>query len=172
GGFIEAAELVMARRARLGEPVSLLMFDLDNFKSINDRHGHLVGDEVLRLFAATVGTNMRDNDVVARLGGEEFVVMLPGTVSDAVAAAERVRLAFEAAGRTVRAHELAATVSVGAACGAPTANIAQLIGHADDALYRAKRHGRNRVESIDTTLPPAGAHAAPVTRPPVPARAA
>src|SRR5437016_123973 len=106
-GFIESAELLMARHARQAEPVSLLMFDLDNFKSINDRHGHLVGDEVLRLFAATVSTNMRENDVVARLGGEEFVVMLPGTVSDAVAAAERVRLAFEAAGRTVRAHELA-----------------------------------------------------------------
>src|SRR5439155_2830478 len=96
---------------------------------------------------------MRANDVVARFGGEEFVAMLPGTMTDAVIAAERVRLAFEAAGRTIGERHLAATVSVGAACGAPTAPVAQLIAPADAALYRAKRNGRNRVEGMDETLP-------------------
>jgi diguanylate cyclase (GGDEF)-like protein len=145
-GFIEAAGQLMARQARHGEPVSVLMFDLDHFKSINDAYGHAVGDDALRLFSATVSANMRDNDIVARFGGEEFVAMLPGAITDAVVAAERVRLAFEAAGRVVGEHNLGSTVSVGAACGAATVNVEHLIGNADVALYRAKLNGRNRVE--------------------------
>jgi diguanylate cyclase (GGDEF)-like protein len=152
-GFVEAAELLMARQALRHEPVSVLMFDLDHFKSINDRHGHAAGDEALKVFAATVAINLRDDDVVARFGGEEFVAMLPGTMTDAVIAAERVRLAFEAAGRAIGEWQLEATVSIGVACGAPNANIGQLLGHADAALYRAKRNGRNRVEGTDEVLP-------------------
>jgi diguanylate cyclase (GGDEF)-like protein len=152
-GFMEAAELLMARQALRREPVSVLMFDLDHFKSINDRYGHAVGDEALKVFAATVAANLRDDDVVARFGGEEFVAMLPGTMTDAGIAAERVRLAFEAAGRAIGEWQLEATVSIGVACGAPNANIGQLLGHADAALYRAKRNGRNRVEGIDEVLP-------------------
>jgi diguanylate cyclase (GGDEF)-like protein len=155
-GFMEAAELLMARQALRGQPVSVLMFDLDHFKSINDRHGHAVGDEALKLFAATASANMREDDVVARFGGEEFVAMLPGPMTDAVIAAERVRLAFEAAGRSIGELQLAATVSIGVACGAPNANIGHLIELADAALYRAKRNGRNRVEGVDETLPGAG----------------
>ena len=171
-GFMEAAELLMARQALRCEPVSVLMFDLDHFKSINDHHGHAVGDEALRLFAATASANMREDDVIARFGGEEFVAMLPGTMADAVIAAERVRRAYEAAGRAIGEWQLEATVSVGVACGAPNANIGQLIGHADAALYRAKRNGRNCVEGVDVTLPVSGARATSVTRLSAPARVA
>jgi diguanylate cyclase (GGDEF)-like protein len=122
------------------------MFDLDHFKSINDSYGHAVGDEALRLFAATVSTNMRDTDVIARFGGEEFVALLPGTIEDAVIAADRVRRAFESIGHKVGQHLLGATVSIGAASNRAAVNIEELIGAADAALYRAKLNGRNRVE--------------------------
>jgi diguanylate cyclase (GGDEF)-like protein len=148
-GFIEAAHQLMARQAKRGEPVSVLMFDLDHFKSINDSFGHAVGDEALRLFASTISCTMRANDVIARFGGEEFVAILPGAMTEAVAAAERVRLAFEAAGLEVADSRLQATVSVGAACGKASADIEMLIGDADAALYRAKLNGRNRVEQAN-----------------------
>jgi diguanylate cyclase (GGDEF)-like protein len=152
-GFMESIEFLTARQALHGEPVSVLMFDLDHFKSINDRHGHAVGDEALRVFAATVAANLREDDVVARFGGEEFVAMLPGTIAEAFIAADRVRLAFEIAGRTIGERQLAATVSIGVASGAANASVGQLIAHADAALYRAKRNGRNRVEGADQTPP-------------------
>ena len=79
-------------------PVSVLAFDLDHFKSINDRFGHAVGDAVLQLFAKVVRKTMRANDIIGRLGGEEFVAILPGTLAEAAIAAERVRAAFAAAG--------------------------------------------------------------------------
>jgi diguanylate cyclase (GGDEF)-like protein len=164
-GFIEASHQLMAHQARRSEPVSVLMFDLDHFKAINDHFGHAVGDEALRLFARILSANLRDNDVVARFGGEEFVAMLPGPIADAVIAAERVRVAFEAGGRAVGMHNLDATVSVGAATGAAHADVEDLIGNADAALYRAKLNGRNRVEK---------AHGGPllVATPFTPARAA
>jgi diguanylate cyclase (GGDEF)-like protein len=145
-GFLEAAKVLMARQLKRGEPISVLMFDLDHFKSINDSYGHAVGDDALRLFASTVATNMRANDIIARFGGEEFVALLPGPIEDAVIAADRVRGAFEVAGREVGQYRLGATVSVGAATGSATIDIEELIGNADAALYRAKLNGRNRVE--------------------------
>jgi diguanylate cyclase (GGDEF)-like protein len=148
-GFVEAAHQLMARQAKRGEPVSVLMFDLDHFKSINDSFGHAVGDDALRLFASIIGTTMRANDVIARFGGEEFVAMLPGTMTEAVGAAERVRLAFEAAALEMEEGRLGATVSIGVASGQPGADIDTLIGNADAALYRAKLSGRNRVEQAD-----------------------
>jgi diguanylate cyclase (GGDEF)-like protein len=148
-GFVEAAHQLIARQAKRGEPVSVLMFDLDHFKSINDSFGHAVGDDALRLFASIIGTTMRANDVIARFGGEEFVAMLPGTMTEAVGAAERVRLAFEAAALEMEEGRLGATVSIGVASGQPGADIDTLIGNADAALYRAKLSGRNRVEQAD-----------------------
>jgi diguanylate cyclase (GGDEF)-like protein len=145
-GFIEASHEVRARQEKRGEPVSVLMFDLDHFKSINDSYGHAVGDQALRLFAETVGTSMRASDVLARFGGEEFVALLPGTIEDAVVAAERVRQSFEAAARQVGDHKLGATVSIGVASASARKDIDELIGDADAALYRAKLNGRNRVE--------------------------
>jgi diguanylate cyclase (GGDEF)-like protein len=151
--FFAAAQQLVARQAKRSEPVSVLMFDLDHFKSINDRFGHPVGDEALRMFAATASTSLRATDVVARFGGEEFVAMLPGSLADATAAAERVRLAFQAAAGTIADCPLAATVSIGAASATLCADVAVLLAAADRALYRAKANGRNRVEGIEQELP-------------------
>jgi diguanylate cyclase (GGDEF)-like protein len=145
-GFLEVAQKLIAAQKRKGEYVTVLMFDLDHFKSINDRFGHDVGDEALRTFAATAGSNMRGDDIIGRLGGEEFAAILPGNAETAFMVAERVRLAFEAAGATIAGHEMNATVSIGAAeSAAETANITALLSRADQALYEAKSSGRNRV---------------------------
>src|SRR5262245_2406316 len=154
-GFFAAAQQLVARQAKKGEPVSVLMFDLDHFKNINDSFGHMIGDEALRAFGATAIGTLRASDVVARFGGEEFVAMLPGSLADATTAAERVRLAFQAAGAVVAGRPLAATVSVGAASAPLCADVAALLATADSALYQAKAKGRNRVEGIEQTLPAA-----------------
>ena len=107
---------MIARRARKnGSRVSVLMFDLDHFKSINDSFGHAVGDAALRVFAETIQTTMRESDVIGRLGGEEFAAIVLGSANDAAIAAERVRAAFEAAGAVIAGHPIGATVSIGAA---------------------------------------------------------
>ena len=92
-----------------------MMFDLDHFKSINDRFGHAVGDEVLRVFAAVARKSMRATDIIGRLGGEEFAAIVPEPMEGAKIIAERLRAAFEAAGVTVGAHAIGATVSIGVA---------------------------------------------------------
>jgi diguanylate cyclase (GGDEF)-like protein len=161
-GLLASAQRLINRRADSREPVSVLMFDLDHFKSVNDRFGHLVGDEALRLFAATANANLRASDLIGRFGGEEFVAVLPSPLADAAAAAERVRIAFEAAAVSIAGCHVGATVSAGAASGAPGTDIASLLMRADTGLYRAKANGRNRIEvaeeemkTIFTTAPPA-----------------
>ena len=148
-GFFEAVDIVMRRNRNRMTPVSVLGFDLDHFKSINDRFGHAVGDDVLQLFAKVVRETMRADDVIGRLGGEEFVALVPGTLADAAGVAERVRSAFAAAGITRNGLRIATTVSVGVACGTPSIAIDALLGSADVALYRAKSQGRNRVEAVE-----------------------
>jgi diguanylate cyclase (GGDEF)-like protein len=146
-GFFEAAEDLMATRRRpRTAPISALVFDLDRFKAINDQNGHATGDAVLQLFARVVRETLRATDLVGRLGGEEFVALLPGTALETAVAAERVRAALAAAAVLRRGQRIAATVSVGIASGSPTTPIDALITRADDALYRAKQNGRNRVE--------------------------
>jgi diguanylate cyclase (GGDEF)-like protein len=155
------------QQARKREPISALMFDLDHFKSINDRFGHAIGDKALHLFATTATASTRTTDIVGRFGGEEFVALLPGKLADAKVVAERVRKAFEAAGVTVAGCDLEVTVSVGAASGDAGTDIIALFAAADAALYRAKANGRNRVELQDggempvlfTTPQPRGAQA-------------
>ncbi len=148
-GFFEAAGVVMGANRRRQNPVSVLAFDLDYFKSINDRYGHAVGDSVLQAFAKEARDTMRADDVIGRLGGEEFVALLPGTLADATGVAERVRAAFAAARLLCDGQQIAATVSIGVACGSPATAIDHLIATADTALYRAKTQGRNRVEAAD-----------------------
>jgi len=148
-GFFEATEILMGRHRKGMKPISVLAFDLDHFKSVNDRYGHAVGDAVLQLFARVARDTMRTNDIVGRLGGEEFVAVLPGTLKDAAAAAERVRAALAASSIERNGMRIAATVSVGVACGSPSAPIDGLISRADGALYRAKAEGRNRVHWAD-----------------------
>jgi diguanylate cyclase (GGDEF)-like protein len=156
-GFVVAAKQLMAAQEKNKEQVSVLLFDLDHFKSINDRFGHAVGDEAIKLFAATVSSTMRASDIIGRFGGEEFVAMVPGPVADAAVAAERVRSAFQAAAVEFAGHAIAATVSIGVASGAATAHIETLIASADGALYRAKSNGRNRLETADELVPGATA---------------
>jgi len=149
-GFFEAAGVLMARHRRNDmAPISVLAFDLDHFKSINDRCGHAVGDAVLQMFAKVVRETLRATDVVGRLGGEEFVAVIPGALAEAGVAAERVRSALATASIVRNGQRITATVSVGVACGSPAVAVDALITRADDALYRAKTNGRDRVETAD-----------------------
>ena len=144
--FLEAANRLIEQRARKSQPVSLLVFDLDKFKSINDRFGHAVGDDALKVFAATASANVRSTDVIGRLGGEEFACIIPGNAAEAGLVAERLRAAFQAAGVVISGQEIGATVSIGVATAIPPVEIDPLLARADAALYRAKHNGRNRVE--------------------------
>jgi diguanylate cyclase (GGDEF)-like protein len=148
--FLENALRLCAHQSKRNEPVTLMLFDLDHFKSINDRFGHPIGDEVLRLFAQVARTSLRATDVIGRFGGEEFAAIVPSSAVDAVKIANRVRLSFEAAGMIVKTHTMGATVSIGAATAeSPVTDVDALIARADAALYRAKREGRNRVCSAE-----------------------
>jgi diguanylate cyclase (GGDEF)-like protein len=153
-GFFEAAAAIMTERQHSKLPVCVLAFDLDHFKAVNDQFGHSTGDATLHLFAAVVKKTLRGGDAIGRLGGEEFIALLPSALSDAAAAADRVRKAFAAASAIAGAHAMA-TVSAGVSCGSAFADIDALIARADGALYRAKSNGRNRVETCDEAVPAA-----------------
>lgn len=133
--------------ARPGRPVAALMFDLDHFKKINDTYGHAVGDSALIVFARVASAKMRSNDLIGRLGGEEFAAVLPNMNADeALAAADRVRLAFLAAAKEIGGHPLCGTLSAGVAVTTDSLmTVDQLLARADEALYAAKAGGRNRV---------------------------
>ncbi len=146
-----ARELVsrLAESRASGRPLSVLVIDIDHFKQINDRHGHLAGDAVLREIAIRLRQGLRVDSALARWGGEEFIAVLSESdLSDATAAAERLRLAIADRPVTVAEREIAVTASIGVATSlAPHPDsIDPLLAAADDALYRAKRGGRNRVE--------------------------
>jgi two-component system cell cycle response regulator len=139
----------MGRAVRGGEPVSLITADIDFFKKINDTFGHDAGDEVLREFAARLAANFRPVDTAARMGGEEFVVAMPGTRGDyACLVAERLRRHVAGAPFKIRAgtEEIGVTVSLGVSTSAGAGDTVEaLLKRADEALYRAKGAGRNRV---------------------------
>lgn len=153
--FMENAQTLRKRLARRGESVAVLMFDLDHFKSVNDRFGHSAGDEVLRLFARVTKASTRLDDIIGRFGGEEFIAIVPGDIEVAEKIAERVRTAFENAGAVIENQPIAATVSIGAASSYDAAiTVDALIAKADAALYRAKHEGRNRVVSTESESAP------------------
>src|SRR6202790_2260388 len=146
-GFAEATSRVIEREANAGRPVTVLIFDIDHFKSINDRFGHPAGDEILKLFSAVVVNNVRISDLSGRIGGEEFAALLPCPLEEGVIAAERVREAFLGSGIVDEASgPVDTTVSVGVAGGPAGTELDVVLGAADPALYQAKRRGRNRVE--------------------------
>jgi diguanylate cyclase (GGDEF)-like protein len=149
-----AAEL--ARLERFGGPLAVVVADLDWFKDVNDRYGHPSGDAVLREFAQLLQETLRDVDLAGRWGGEEFLLILPGTdLEGGARVADRIRSAL--AGRIVLSADgspIPVTASFGVAATPPASTAAELFSAADAALYEAKRNGKNRVE----TAPEAIAH--------------
>jgi diguanylate cyclase (GGDEF)-like protein len=148
-GFSEATGRMIEREAKAGRPVTVLIFDIDHFKSINDRFGHPAGDEVLKLFASVITNTLRITDLCGRIGGEEFASMLPCNLDEAMQAAERVREAFATCGIEVDNAPVATTVSIGVAGGPAGTELDVLLAAADTALYQAKRGGRNRVQAAE-----------------------
>lgn len=143
----------LERGRRDGQPVGFVMLDLDHFKNVNDRHGHAAGDRVLRAFASGVRERLRGSDVLGRLGGEEFGLVLPATgVNGARHLAEQIRQAVEALQFEVDGDQpLRVTVSAGVAVAEPSRgdSAETLMDLADKALYQAKQKGRNRVVVAD-----------------------
>jgi diguanylate cyclase (GGDEF)-like protein len=148
-GFAEATSRMIEREAKAGRPITVMIFDIDHFKSINDRFGHPAGDEVLKLFAAVITHTLRISDLSGRIGGEEFAAMLPCSLSEALLAAERVREAFATCGIEVDDAPVATTVSIGVAGGPAGTELEVLLAAADTALYQAKRGGRNQVRAAE-----------------------
>ncbi len=142
-GFEERARVQLAHLHRDPQPFSLVTFDVDHFKRINDEWGHEVGDRVLRHIARGLRAHAREVDLLARFGGEEFVALLPGAdVDGARAFAERVRAGLAEGGDT---DLPAVRLSAGVRCGAPGADLGVLVSQADMALYEAKRAGRDQI---------------------------
>jgi diguanylate cyclase (GGDEF)-like protein len=166
--FLNDADALAERRAKGGEPLAVLLADLDRFKTINDRFGHAIGDRVLQVFADTISRTLRAQDVSGRLGGEEFAILLPKTnAADAARLAERIRRSFSEVAKTVGVHAVCSTVSIGiATTSAPMATVADLLAVADRALYGAKAQGRDRVVVIDCAR--AGAEGTPPVVPSAP----
>ena len=159
GHAIQVIDAELHRVRRTGTPLSILMFDIDHFKTVNDRLGHLRGDELLGAIGAQLARTLRTSDVRCRYGGDEFLVILPDTpVLGAQQVAEGLRQAI-AALKFGDANRTAVTISVGVAAAIPgELDVNAFIDRADDALYRAKRTGRNR---LCVAVPPSLAEALP-----------
>ncbi len=140
GYMQEILELELQKALTEKSPLSVVMLDIDDFKRINDTHGHLFGDRVIREAVESISTSIRDRDILGRYGGDEFMVVMPGAGREVAAqVAERIHRAIGGSGALV-------TVSVGTATydGQDGAQAAELLARADENLYRAKRSGKNR----------------------------
>lgn len=150
--FEERSAQIIAAREATGRSVAVLMLDVDHFKKINDTHGHPIGDEVLKVVARRCREALRERDLFARFGGEEFIALLAAPTADEVpATAERLRNAISGAPVHVGGLRIDVTVSVGGAMGEALPGsdarlLEQLVARADEALYQAKADGRNRVQ--------------------------
>lgn len=155
----------LAQAQRSGQPLGLLLLDVDWFKRINDEHGHLSGDRVLRELAAHLRAELRTQDIIGRWGGEEFMALLPGTsLAQAQQLAERLRQSIERVrfhGHDGQSLQVSVSMGVHSSQHGAHASAEQLVREADGALYRAKAQGRNRVECAQAAMPPSpGAHTA------------
>jgi diguanylate cyclase (GGDEF)-like protein len=152
--FLQDGEARLRRQATDPRPIAVMLLDLDNFKSINDRFGHAIGDRVLQLFANVAGNCMRRADLFGRLGGEEFAAMLvDATRERAMAIAEDIRRSFAESTHEVEGRPVVATVSIGVVISYDAVlDISALLAQADHALYRAKDNGRNRIEIASIEL--------------------
>lgn len=151
--FIDLAEAEVERSRRYARPFSLLALDIDHFKRINDAHGHAIGDEALRAFTAACRSTLRTNDVLGRMGGEEFAVLLPETDGKGARhAAERIRARVRTLAVPAGQEYVRLTVSIGWASSARgERSLDAMLSCADEALYRAKDQGRDRVVgAVDT----------------------
>jgi diguanylate cyclase (GGDEF)-like protein len=144
-------ELAAAKRHRI--PVSYVLFDIDHFKQVNDKHGHPVGDRMLQLIGRTILSKLREGETAARIGGEEFALLLPHTsANNAAIGAKRIRQAIgQATLETDSGHKLSVIMSVGVACATDhaTCSADAIYRLAYQALYQAKKQGRNKVVSLD-----------------------
>jgi diguanylate cyclase (GGDEF)-like protein len=148
--FFELAEREILRSTRYKRPLSIIMLDIDHFKRVNDRHGHLVGDQILSNIAGRVRGELRVNDIMGRYGGEEFAVVLPETCSpDIIHVAERLRESIASRPFHTEKGHVRITISIGLTClmGERQITVERLLDEADQALYEAKRRGRNRTVS-------------------------
>ena len=152
--FLEDGEAQLKRQINDPRPTAVLLLDLDNFKTINDRYGHAMGDAVLQAFAEIGSRCMHRLDVFGRLGGEEFAALLVNTTRErAMAVAEEIRASFADATREVEGKPVGATVSIGMVISYDAVlDLSALLAQADHALYRAKDNGRNRVEIASIEL--------------------
>jgi len=152
--FMEDAVHLRDRHRSNPKPVTVLLMDMDHFKSINDRFGHAVGDQVLEVFAESTQQSIRSSDLIGRLGGEEFAAVLYDLSREkAFAVAERIRASFADAALEVNDHPIAATVSIGLAhCELEAFELDEMLARADRALYTAKERGRNRIETASLDL--------------------
>jgi diguanylate cyclase (GGDEF)-like protein len=159
GAWQGEATLAIARAQRHREPLALLLADVDHFKMVNDTHGHLTGDAVLRTLATEMRDQVRDSDLVGRFGGEEFVILLTATgVAEACQVAERIRRGACVVKVLTPDTIVGVTVSIGvAALGSHGADLFELLAAADIALYRAKNTGRDRVCVYDPADKASGA---------------
>lgn len=150
--MMEALDKEVHRSIRKGGALSLIMLDIDHFKRVNDEFGHLQGDAVLQMVALLLQKELRSYDCAARYGGEEFVAILPdSSLKEAIFVAERIRLAVQNTKFSGSPATLHLTASLGVACFSPEQplTVDGFIKRADDALYRAKANGRNRIECHD-----------------------
>jgi diguanylate cyclase (GGDEF)-like protein/putative nucleotidyltransferase with HDIG domain len=166
--FTETLNQTFSIAVRKGAPVGLLLFDFDNLKSVNDQHGHLIGDRILREAATLTLATARTSDIVARFGGDEFAVILPETsLADAQRAAERLLTAFRERQFGAPSHKIRVTLSIGVAATATAHEFhsQNLLAQADEGLLHAKRSGKNRcsiapsVSEAASPTPPAATQA-------------